>query len=372
MGNNNRYKQQDDDGFCRLYLGLTVRFIMLTLSLVGFLLLNNSQLVAQEPPADAYIARYKAALPQTSIDGLQAKYIDIGDIRTRYYDEGSGDPLLLVHGGPWEGTSSANDWSRNIAGLAKEFRVLAPDRMGTGMTGNPGREGESEFTELGQINHLVNFIEALDIGPVNIVAHAEGGISLFLALERPDLVKSLVLFSSNTAAPAVGEDRRKEALAECPWQIYGQEIGPWLDEVVCRYRKLSYDDSHVTDEFIAALQVMNLDPKVQWTRFYRDGGAGEPFRSQIDEWHESMRSRIYENGELKIPVLLIWAHDDPTHPLERSMALYDVIARHNPSVQTFIMNNAGHYAFREKPGEFNFAVIRFINAWKNLGEIETN
>jgi pimeloyl-ACP methyl ester carboxylesterase len=192
---------------------------------------------------------------------------------------------------------------------------------------------------------------------------------LYLALERPELVKSLVLVSSSTAAPDVGDDRRQEALAGCPWEIDGQEIGPWVDELICRYRSLSYDDSHVTDEFVAALQVMNLQPKVHWTRFYRDGGAGEPFRSQFNVWRESMHARISDKGELKIPVLLIWARDDPTHPLERSMALYDVIGNHNPSVQTVIMNDAGHYSFREKPGEFNFVVIRFIRAWSALGEM---
>ena len=329
----------------------------------------STEMLAQEPPAEAFTARYEANLPKTSLGGFMAKYKDIEGVRTRYYDEGIGEPLLLVHGGPWEGTSSANDWSRNLEGLSKEFRVLAPDRMGTGMSGNPGRAGEQEFTELGQVKHLANFIKAMNVGPVNIAAHAEGGISLFLALEYPELVKSLVLFSSNTAAPRVGEDSHEEALAECPWEVYGQEIGPWIDEVACRYRSLSYSDSHVTEEFIASLQVMNLDPKVQWTRFYRDGGAGEPFRSNINEWHDSMHARIRDKGELKIPVLLIWAHDDPTYPLERSMALYDVIATHNASVQTLIMNDAGHYAFREKPDEFNYAVIRFIKAWSALGEI---
>lgn len=314
-------------------------------------------------------AAAESGSPTASIDGLDAKFIDVNGIRTRYYDEGTGDPLLLIHGGPWEGTSSANDWSLNIAGLAKEFRVLAPDRLGNGMTANPDRAREVDFSIAGQIAHLADFIETLDVGPVNIVAHSEGGISLYLAVVHRDLVKSLILVSSNIAAPAVGEDQREQALAMCPWEIVGEEVGPWLDEVICRYRSLSRDPSHVNDEFIAALEFMNLQPKVQWTRFYRDGGAGEPFRSQFDDWRESMHARIRDNDQLTMPVLLVWARNDPTHPLERSMALYDVLAPHNSSVQTLIINNAGHYSFREKPNEFNFAVIRFIKAWSELGEI---
>ena len=306
-----------------------------------------------------------------AIGGLEVKFAEVNGISTRYYDQGSGDPLLLVHGGPWEGTSSANDWSRNIEGLAAEFRVLAPDKLGNGVTGNPDRAAEADFTIAGQIEHLIGFIETMDVGPVNIVAHAEGGISLFLAVQRPDLVKSLILYSSNTAAPDVGEDSRDEALAECPWEVYGQEIGPWMDELICRYESLSYDNSHLDDEFILALQTMNLDPKVQWTRFYRDGGAGAPFRANFDTWRNEMHARIRDDGVLKdIPTLLIWGRDDPTHPLERSMAFYDVLAEHNPSVQTLMMNDVGHYAFREKPDEFNFAVIRFVKAWRALGEID--
>jgi 2-hydroxy-6-oxonona-2,4-dienedioate hydrolase len=305
-----------------------------------------------------------------SIRGLEAKFIDANGIRTRYYDAGSGEPVLLVHGGPWEATSSANDWSLNIAGLAKEFRVLAPDRLGNGMTANPGRASEVDFSIEGQIKHIADFIEALDIGPVNIVAHSEGGISLYLAVERPDLVKSLVLVSSNIAAPDVGQDQRKQALAVCPWEVNGEEIGPWMDELVCRYRRLSHDPSHLDNEFIAALDLMNRQPKVQWTRFYRDGGAGEPFRSHFSEWRDAMHSRIRDDGALTVPVLLVWARNDPTHPLDRSMALFDLLAPHNASVQTLIMNEAGHYSFREKPGEFNFAVIRFIKTWKSIGGIQ--
>jgi 2-hydroxy-6-oxonona-2,4-dienedioate hydrolase len=305
-----------------------------------------------------------------SVGGLEARFVDADSISTRYYDEGSGDPVLLIHGGPWEGTSSANDWSLNIPGLAKKFRVLAPDRLANGMTANPGRAHEVDFSVAGQIAHMADFIEAMDVGPVNIVAHGTGGSALFLAVERPDLVKSLVLVSSSTAAPNVGTDSRKEALANCPWSVYGQEIGPWMDELLCRYRAFAYGDPQLDDEFIAALRVLNLQPKVQWTRFYRDGGAGEPFRSNFDNWRESMYTRIRDEGELTIPVLLIWARQDSTYPLERSMALYDIIGEKNPNVQTLIMNNVGHFPFREKPDEFNYAVIRFINAWTALGEIQ--
>ncbi len=73
----------------------------------------------------------------SSIGGHQAKFVDVNGVRTRYYDVGSGEPILLIHGARPSGTSSANTWVPILTGLSKRFRVLAPDRLGHGMTENP-------------------------------------------------------------------------------------------------------------------------------------------------------------------------------------------------------------------------------------------
>jgi hypothetical protein len=56
----------------------------------------------------------------------QAKFIDVNGIRTRYYDEGRGDVLLLIHGSRFSPWGSANTWTRNVGGLAKKFRAWRP------------------------------------------------------------------------------------------------------------------------------------------------------------------------------------------------------------------------------------------------------
>ena len=55
--------------------------------------------------------------------GLQAKFIDAGGVRTRYYDQGNGEPMVLVHGTGFSGVASANTWSLNIPGLSARFHV---------------------------------------------------------------------------------------------------------------------------------------------------------------------------------------------------------------------------------------------------------
>ena len=84
-------------------------------------------------------AARQAAKTDASIDGLTAKFVDVGGIRTRYYDYGQGEPIVMLHGGS---RSGANVFSRNIPGLAKRFRVLAMDRLGSGLTDNPKTAAE--------------------------------------------------------------------------------------------------------------------------------------------------------------------------------------------------------------------------------------
>jgi 2-hydroxymuconate-semialdehyde hydrolase len=52
-----------------------------------------------------------------------------GAIVTNYHDQGSGPPVLLIHGsGP--GVSAWANWRLNIAPLARDFRVIAPALSG--------------------------------------------------------------------------------------------------------------------------------------------------------------------------------------------------------------------------------------------------
>jgi hypothetical protein len=67
------------------------------------------------------------------VDGLTAKFVDVNGAKTRYYDYGGGDTIVLAG----VGASGANLWSRNIRGLAKKFRVLAADELADGMTDGP-------------------------------------------------------------------------------------------------------------------------------------------------------------------------------------------------------------------------------------------
>jgi len=117
--------------------------------------------------------------------GLTAEFVEVDGVRTRYYDEGSGEPLVLLHGGTWTGFASANTWARNVERLAERFRVIAPDRLGHGMTDNPS--SAEAFVFGSEVTHMEAFLERLGVGRYHLCGQSRGGgLAARLAVRSPD------------------------------------------------------------------------------------------------------------------------------------------------------------------------------------------
>ena len=74
------------------------------------------------------------------VDGLDTSklhFVNINGIRTRYYEDGTGETLLLLCGGGIGSHYSLDGWSLNLPDLAKYFHVYALDRLGQGHTDPP-------------------------------------------------------------------------------------------------------------------------------------------------------------------------------------------------------------------------------------------
>jgi pimeloyl-ACP methyl ester carboxylesterase len=303
--------------------------------------------------------------PTGSIGGFEAKFIDVNGVRTRYYDAGEGEPLVLMHGSSWRGTANANTWTAVMPELSQHYRVIAPDGVGAGMTDNPLKD--EDYNMQGMVKHLLEFIEVMDLGPIHLMGQSTGGAIVFLAaVERPEIIKTLIIVNSQPAAPRVGPTGRDEALAPC------REIDEWIPQWKCVHSALSYDDSHLNEELFAAGAYMESQPKVQVTHEKREAGAGKPhfFSREGTEWIHSVHERVRNEGMLQMPVLLYWSRNDPNSALgspgaKEVSAFFDVIAEKNPRVRLLMTNKAGHFHYRENPQEFNWNVINFIEYWNS-------
>ena len=109
-------------------------------------------------------------------------------------EQGAGPAVLLVHGQPGVGA----DWDAVANLLARDHRVLVPDRPGYGATASKP-VGMAENAEL-----LAELLVDKQAAPALVVGHSYGGgIAVLLAARHPDLVRGLVLVGSVGDAPSV-------------------------------------------------------------------------------------------------------------------------------------------------------------------------
>ena len=113
------------------------------------------------------------------------QYIDIDGVHTYYEVTGTGDPVVLLHGG----LCTAETFDAQTGALAEQYRVFVPERFGHGRT--PDLDGPITYDNM--TDHTIGFIEALGIGPVHLGGWSDGAlIGLLVARRRPDLVRKLV------------------------------------------------------------------------------------------------------------------------------------------------------------------------------------
>jgi pimeloyl-ACP methyl ester carboxylesterase len=130
-----------------------------------------------------------------SIDGTRsgpARRLEVGGVELRVLDEGSGPPVLLLHGFP----DRADMW-RHVAARLREGgrRTLSPDLPGFGESSAPvGRANYRADRVAGQIAEL---LPALGIDqPVDLIGHDWGAyLSWYITLTRPELVRRHVALS---------------------------------------------------------------------------------------------------------------------------------------------------------------------------------
>ncbi|MGY1440018.1 alpha/beta fold hydrolase [Streptomyces reniochalinae] len=117
-------------------------------------------------------------------------YADLPGVRTWYETEGNGDPLLLLHGG----FCTNETWGAMRTALAAEYRAFLPERRAHGHT--PDVAGPLSYRDMA--DDTVAFLETVVEGPAHLVGWSDGGVvGLLVAIDRPDLVRKVVVIGAN-------------------------------------------------------------------------------------------------------------------------------------------------------------------------------
>jgi len=122
---------------------------------------------------------------------FEPHYLDQDGLRMHYLDEGTGDPVLCLHGEP--------TWSflyrKMIPRLAEVARVVCPDYFGFGRSDKPTEVEWYSFDR--HYGSILRLVEELDLRALTVVVQDWGGpIGLRLAVEQPERVERLVLMNT--------------------------------------------------------------------------------------------------------------------------------------------------------------------------------
>jgi pimeloyl-ACP methyl ester carboxylesterase len=129
-----------------------------------------------------------------TLDLKQRFVIDGVEVAWDSWGPRNGTPLVLCHGF----TGSSTDFGLQIPRLATDRHVFALDHRGHGLSTNTCDEADYDLDRLA--DDLAAWLDAVADGPVDLLGHSMGGrIVLRVTLDRPELVRSLVLMDTSAA-----------------------------------------------------------------------------------------------------------------------------------------------------------------------------
>ncbi len=283
---------------------------------------------------------------------LMPSYADVDGIRTRYFDLGSGEPMVLWHGDEFGGLSSASTWSRNLPGLSRTFRVIAADRLGQGFTANP--TSDADYSVEAVLRHMHAFVRQLGLDRMIVVGQSRGAyFATRLVLEHPELARMLIITDTASLAPEVGntQERLAKLLADPPSDP--REYAHF------RWTRLSYTTDHITEDYLDEAAAIANQPSRQALTGRVENLLRGVFMPSLNKQKEETL-RWIEEGRIRVPSLVTWAVNDPLAPLPAGQLLFDMIAKTVPQSRMYIFNQSGHFPYREYPDEWNEVVTDFV------------
>jgi pimeloyl-ACP methyl ester carboxylesterase len=290
-----------------------------------------------------------------SLDQSRIHFVDVDGIRTRYYEDGQGEPLVLIHGGDFGSLYSLDAWSLNLPALARRFHVYAFDKLGQGHTDAP--RGETDYSTAALLAHARGLFETLGIRQANVAGHSRGGsLATWLALDHPNLVRRLIVVDSATTAP---DD------PDYPLGVFYARLGhpdgvaePTLDSVRIEPDAQAFNPAQITDDFLARMLEVARLPSTRAAQQTIVRIRQSHWLPDLHRKRAETLDRLAESG-VSMPTLLVWGYNDRSGPLPLGLRLFDVFARKTARLEMHLLHGAGHYSFRDQSEAFNRAVAGF-------------
>jgi haloalkane dehalogenase len=273
---------------------------------------------------------------------FESHYADINGGLVHYVDEGSGPPLLLLHGNP--------TWSflyrEVIKGLRDRFRCIAPDHLGFGLSQAPPGYGYTPAEHAAAIEQLVL---QLDLTNVTMMVQDWGGpIGFAVATRHPDRFAAFVV--GNTWAWP-----KSDPGTQIFSRLLGGPIGRYLilqrnffvEKILpgnVKRRELSQE---VMDAYREPFPTPESRRPVH--AFPREILGSRPFLAEIERGLPALRDR---------QALIVWPTKDVAFRKPERRRWERVFPNH----RTVMLEGAGHYIQEDAPPE----IVAAIREWSTV------
>ncbi|MBW0145050.1 alpha/beta fold hydrolase [Sphingomicrobium clamense] len=243
----------------------------------------------------------------------RAKRLSFGEHEIAHWDEGDGDPLLLIHGFP----TSSWDWHAIWDTLTAQRRVIACDMLGFGLSDKP----DARYSLFRQADLQINLLDHLGIERFDALVHdygvsvgqellarqAEGqapqGIGrmiflnggIFPGLHRPRLIQHLGASPIGFIISRLlgyGQFRKS-----CP-PVFGPDTQPSEDELQDYWAMIAHKDGHRRFHQLLRYMHERTAHKDRWVGALKDvqgrighiNGALDPIsgRHVYDHWIDAL------------------------------------------------------------------------------------
>lgn len=253
--------------------------------------------------------------------------------RLNYRESGTGTPLVLVHGFPFDSAI----WKQTLDGLSDVAHVLAPDLPGFG--GSQGAGQGDEVSIEGYADALAKWVSDLQLGRIMLAGHSMGGYVTFaFARRHPEMLIRLIPVCTR---PGADSDTAREGRYKLAAAV--KEKGP--QAVV---------DAMMPKLFAEGTEENNATLVDQ----VRDNMLHQPSAS-LQAAILAMAARPDATpslGSIEVPVLVVSGAEDAIIPADEADAMVTQIKGARP----VIIQNAGHLPMLENPAEFNAALRDFL------------
>lgn len=293
--------------------------------------------------SESQVEGYDAGI-QKFLDESNLQIVQVNGVTLTYADRSMGNPVIFVHGGM---TDLRSFLSTQIEPFSKRYRAIAYSRRSH--YPNPWVEYALDYSIRTEVKDLVGLIEALGVEtPVHIVGSSLGGsIAAVTAIDRPDLVRTLVLCEPGLFNLLTGYPEFADYAAQ--WKAN------FTDPIAERLRAGDVEGAVTTFyDFVSGKNLTYDQIPIEYrTRLSQNA------RTILEEGGRLDPFGIDDAKRIKVPTLLV---DGEKSPRAFHLVIEDLV-KYIPKCERVTIMNASHAMHNESPEAvkvFNEAVLNFL------------